>query len=228
VGGFEPALLKHMPRLRVFSYTPIEGLDAVYHGAPSAGLEQQLVQVLPQLQHLQQLQLICLVHWPSPSSYASLAASSQLKALVLEQCRLPAGAVQHMLAAGQKLQQLQRFEVVASEGNQAEVDHMIDPDLQTNLEYNTSLLQQDSLNLGPGDLAKLASCCPRLSDLKTIWCDLPGPAMGDAAGGAAPLLQLTALTALQVAGQYWNDAVVEGVLANMTGEVYSSRFNRQT
>jgi hypothetical protein len=58
-----------------------------------------------------------------------------------------------------------------------------------------------------------------LRELELIWCDLPGPARGEAAGEAAPLLQLTALTALQLAGQYWNDVVVESVLANMTGAV---------
>jgi hypothetical protein len=57
-----------MPQLRVFSYAPVEGLDAFYQKLPPADLEQQLVQVLPQLQNLQQLQLVCLTHWPSPSS----------------------------------------------------------------------------------------------------------------------------------------------------------------
>jgi hypothetical protein len=187
-------------------------------------LEQQLVEVLPQLQNLQHLQLEYLGYrgqWPSPSSCASLTASSQLTALVLVECRLPAGAAQHMFAAGQQLQQLQRLEVLASKGTQVLADHMAFPNLQNNLD-NASLLQPRSLNLGAGDLAMLASCCPRLHDLKTIWCDLPGPARGDAAGEAAPLLQSTALTALQVAGQYWNDAVVERVLAHMTGELISS------
>jgi hypothetical protein len=222
VGGFEPALLKQMPQLRVFSYTPTEGLDALFDEGPQANLEQQLVQVLPQLQSLQQLQLEYLAHWPSPSNCASLTASSKLTALLLMECRLPAGAVQHMFAAGQQLQQLQRLEVIASEGTQENVDHWACNDLQTSLEHNVSVLQPGSLKLGPGDLAKLVSCCPRFCELKTIWCDLPGPARGEAAGEAAPLLQLTALTALQVAGRYWNDAVVESVLANMTGEVNSS------
>jgi hypothetical protein len=181
-------------------------------------LEQQLVEVLPQLQ---QLQLERWMHWPSPSSCASLTASSQLTALVLKECRLAAGAVQDMFAAGQQLQQLQRLEVVASETYQ--VDFMFDPDLQNTLKFYAELLQPDSFNLGPGDLAKLTSCCPRLRDLRLIWCDLPEPARGEAAGAAAPLLQLTALTALWVAGQYWNDVVVERVLAKMTGEVNSSK-----
>jgi hypothetical protein len=224
VRGFEPAQLKQMPRLRILGYGCFNA-----HQGNDFGLEkQQLVEVLPQLQNLQQLQLESLLRWPSPSICASLTAHSQLTALVLMECSLPVGAVQHMFASGQQLQQLQRLEVVTSGYWQAEVDHLYSPlrhplELQTCLEYNASLLQADSLNVGPKDLAKLASCCPRFCELKMIWCDLPGPARGEAAGEAAPLLQLTALTALQVAGQYWNDAVVESVLAHMTGEVDSSR-----
>jgi hypothetical protein len=218
--GFEPVLLKQMPQLRVFSYFP--GYDREAHHDEGSDRVQQLVQVLPQRQNLQQLQLERLVEWPSPSSCASLTASTQLTALVLMECSLPAGAVQHMFAAGQQLQQLQRLEVVASEDNQAEVDHCQLGDLDFALEQNTGLLQRDSLNIGFGDLAKLASCCPRLRDLRLIWCDMPGPARG-AVSEAAPLLRLTALTALQVAGQYWNNVVVERVLAKMTGEVNSSR-----
>jgi hypothetical protein len=55
VRGFEPALLKQMPQLRVFIHEPGEGLAAAYAGPPDC--EQQLVQVLPQLRHLQHLQL---------------------------------------------------------------------------------------------------------------------------------------------------------------------------
>jgi hypothetical protein len=78
-----------------------------------------------------------------------------------------------MFAAGRQLQQLQRFEVVASEYAQADADFEIDPegylhDLQSSVEFNASLLQADSLNVGPGDLAKLTSCCPRLCNLQTI------------------------------------------------------------
>jgi hypothetical protein len=223
VSGFKPALLKQMPQLRMFSFRALEALEVVYEEPPPT-FEQQLVEVLPQLPQLQHLRLQYSSHWPSPSRCASLTASSQLTALILLDCSLPAGAVQHMFAAGQRLQQLQWIDVMAPqaaslEGNQAEVNHQFDPDLQITLDYNASLLQPDSLNLGPGDLAQLASCCPRLHGLQTIWCDLPGPARGEAAGEAAPLLQLTALTALEVAGQYWNDAVVESVLAKMTGEV---------
>jgi hypothetical protein len=55
-----------------------------------------------------------------------------------------------------------------------------------------------------------------------IWCDLPGPGSGEDVLEAAPLLQLTALSALQVAGRYWNDQAAEKVLAHMTGEVNSN------
>jgi hypothetical protein len=221
VGGFEPALLQQMPQLRVFSYTPLEVLEAD-HQWPPVDREQQLVEALPQLQHLQHLQLEYLVHWPSPSSCASLTASSQLTALVLRECRLPAGAVQHMFAAGQQLQQLQQLEVVASTDAQCDVDIEFNSDLQITIEHNARLLQPDSLNLGPGDLAKLASCCPGLRNLRLIWCDLPGPARGEAALEAAPLLQLTGLTALEVAGRYWNDQAAEKVLAHMTGVLHRS------
>jgi hypothetical protein len=213
VGGFEPALLKQMPQLRVFRYYPTEGEGTFYDGPPSH-LEQQLLELLPQLQHLH---LDCLVHWPSPSSCASLTASSQLTALLLMECRLPKGAVQHMFAAGQQLQQLQRIEAVASDVYQADVNHQ-----WSEPEYTARLLRRGSLIVGPGDLAKLASCCPRLRDLKMIWCDLPGPGSGEGTLEAAPLLQLTALTALQVAGRYWDDRAAEMVLAHMTGEVNSS------
>jgi hypothetical protein len=148
VGGFEPALLKQMPQLRVFRYYPTEGECAFWDGPPSR-LEGPLVELLPQLQHLQQLQLDCLVHWPSPSSCASLTASSQLTALILMECRLPKGAVQHMFAAGRQLHQLQRIEVVASGTYQADVNHQ----WAERVEYNAGLLQRGSLNVGPGDLA---------------------------------------------------------------------------
>jgi cellulase/cellobiase CelA1 len=207
VGGFEPALLKQMPKLRVFRYYPTEGEGAFYDGPPSH-LEQQLLELLPQLQHLQ---LDCLVHWPSPSSCASLTASSQLTALLLMECRLPKGAVQHMFAAGQ---QLQCIEAVASDVYQVDVNHQ-----WSEPQYTARLLRRGSLIVGPSDLAKLASCCPRLRDLKMIWCDLPGPGSGEGTLEAAPLLQLTAL---QVAGRYWDDRTAEKVLAHMTGEVNSS------
>jgi hypothetical protein len=216
--GLEPALLKQMTQLRVFSYAPSEARNALYYGPVL--LEHQLVEVLPQLQNLQHLQLDRLVRWPSPTSCASLAASSQLTALILIECRLPAGAVQHLFAAGQQLQQVQQIKVVAADDYQEDINHKrIEPD------YKAGVLQESSLNLGPGDLAKLASCCPRLRDLSLIWCDLPGPSSGKDALEAAPLLQLTALTALQVAGRHWNDAVVESVLANMTGEVAAPTVN---
>jgi hypothetical protein len=211
-------LLKQLPQLREFSYGPKGAFDAE---APF-DVEQQLVEVLPQLQNLQWLQLERVGLWESPSSCASLTASRQLTALVLIECGLPAGAVQHMFGAGQQLQQLQVLEV-APPLDMYEVDYV-----QGTLEHNASLLQPDSLQLGPGDLKKLASCCPRLCSLRVIWCDLPGPAEGEAASEAVPLLQLTALTALRVAGQYWNDPVVEKALANMTGEVNSSLFAAAT
>jgi hypothetical protein len=220
VYGFEPALLKQMPQLRVFSFTPLEPFlqePILQEDGPLIDREQQLVQVLPQLQHLQQLRLQALRHWPSPSSCASLTASSELTGLVLMECRLPAGAVQHMFAAGQQLQQLQQIEVVASDMDQDDICH-----LQQTLTYIAGILRPDSLNLGPGDLAKLASCCPRLRELSVVWCDLSGPEQDGAAVEAAPLLQLAALTKLGVAGRYWNDRVSEMVLARMTGGRNSS------
>jgi hypothetical protein len=224
VGGCEPALLLLMPQLHVFSYTPVEVFEAD-HEWPPVDREQQLVEVLPQLQHLQDLQLEYLVHWPSPSSCASLTASSQMTALVLTECRLPAGAAQHMFAAGQQLQQLQHLEVIAAMDTRENERHQYNPDLQITIEHNSALLRPDSLKLGPGDLSKLASCCPRLRDLSLIWCDVPGPGRGEAALEAAPLLQLTALTSLEVAGQYWNDQAAEKVLKHMTGVLYSSHIH---
>jgi hypothetical protein len=96
IAGFEPAVMQHMPELRVFSFVHLDEREEPL----LKGFEQQLVETLPQLQHLQHLQLEGVMHWPSPSSCAALTASSNLTALLLADCSLPSNAARHMSQQG--------------------------------------------------------------------------------------------------------------------------------
>jgi hypothetical protein len=63
---------------------------------------------------------------------------------------------------------------------------------------------------GAGDVERLVRCCP---GLERLWM----PGLVQAGVDVSGLLQLTALTGLFVGGAVWDDAVVESVLAGMTG-----------
>jgi hypothetical protein len=209
VYGFQPAVMQHMQQLRVFSF----GFNKAPEEA-TGEIEAQLVQVLPQLQRLQQLQLQCLVDWPSASSCTSITASSNLTALQLMDCSLPDDAVQHMFAVGQQLQQLQRVAVGTERIIQEPEDVFGTPAApQDQLEG----VKEHSLNLGPAEISDLASCCPRLRELHTIWCQGSGQRGVTHASQLAPLLQLMGLTKLGVGGGAWTDELVETMLGLVTG-----------
>jgi hypothetical protein len=70
--------------------------------------------------------------------------------------------------------------------------------------------------VAPGEILTLVESCPRLQHLSIVW------ASADiSTNELQQLLQVTALTALHCAGDGWDDAAAEGVLAHMTGATSS-------
>jgi hypothetical protein len=168
---------------------------------------ESFLEQLPKLQQLQHLELHDVVDEASAAaSYAALTSSSQLTALQLTDCSIPYGAARHMFAAGRQLQQLQQLEINASYGNHYQYA------LGTE---RTEEMQSHSLVLGPGDLQRLISCCPRLKQLGLIWADEDARAATD---DLRLLQQLTGLTGLTVGGAHVGNQAARHVLKRLTGE----------
>jgi hypothetical protein len=132
------------------------------------------------------------------ANYAALTASPHLKGFELTNCRMAAAAAQHMFPAGRVRPQLQRMRI-AGTAQDRWANHQADGYL--------------GLVLGPGDAAQLVSCCPQLQEL--------GPVMVrqyTAPQHLQPLVQLSALTRLQIGGAACDDALAEHMLAHLTGE----------
>jgi hypothetical protein len=160
-------------------------------------------------------------------NYAGLTASSRLTCLRIESCSLiegaaatAAAAVQQMFGAGQQLPHLHTMLVAASPLPELEVSpsqtvsHSRYPDegYQDLFEEDVKHMPKHSLVLGPGDAARIVQCCPNLRSLGALVVG-----EGVVVSELAPLLLLTQLTCLGIAGGGCDDAVAGRVLARMSG-----------
>jgi hypothetical protein len=159
-----------------------------------------------QLQQLRRLELREVSEIASAADYAALTASSQLQALVLLDCGMAATAAEHMFTAGRSLPhptQLwvspDRFWPAMADLADAWLEHAAD-------------LRDCSLVVGPANIGRLVACCPALQGLGTLVLE-----DGCVASDLAPLLQLTALSWLDIGGPGCDNAATQ-VLAAMTGE----------
>jgi hypothetical protein len=171
---------------------------------------QRMPNTLAALQHLQQLRRLELrevSEIASAADYAALTASSQLQALELLDCGMAATAAEHMFAAGRSLPHLTelcvspaRFWPAMADLADAWLEHAAD-------------LRDCSLVVWPAVVRQMVACCPALHGLGTLVLE-----EGIVASDLAPLLQLTALTWLDIGGPDCDNAATQ-VLAAMTGEV---------
>jgi hypothetical protein len=171
--GFRLEVIARMPRLRWLDLS-VEVLNA-----PPWGIS-DVVAMLPQLQHLQRLQLYGMQYWPAvaaaenaaaaagtaaaeaaaaaadaeaAASCAALTASTNLMKLRLEDCRLPEGAVRHMFPASQWLPFLQVLDISCGEGT---LEGFLFHEEPSNREVSScSLVIKQS-----EDLSLLVDCCP--------------------------------------------------------------------
>jgi hypothetical protein len=197
VAGFDAAALAGLQQL---SSLTLGGEDCT-----PLDMESFLAQ-LPKLQQLQHLELHDVQDEASAASYGALTSSSQLTALRMIDCSIPYGAAQHMFAAGRQLQQLQHLEVNASDAVHCQYA------LGT---VERRVMQSHSLVLGPGNLQRLVTCCPRLTQLALIWPDNNASSAADDLG---LLLQLTGLTGLTIGGAHVDTLAARHVLKHLTGE----------
>jgi hypothetical protein len=173
---------------------------------------------LSALQALQHLEALCIysldftdpedVPAPAPEAYAALTASSHLTHLALECCELPEGAVQHMFQSGQQLPSLKRLYFM---------NYVEDYDFEE-LEwiekwYDDAALEKHCLVIGPGDMGPLVRCCQALNCLRSVSIEAAVPV-----SELKALLELTALTDLNIGGAGCGDAAAEHVLSKLTGE----------
>jgi hypothetical protein len=171
---------------------------------------QRMPNTLAARQHLQQLRRLELrevSNIASAADYAALTASSHLQALVLLDCDMAATAAEHIFAAGRSLPHLtelcispDRFWPAMADLADAWLEHAAD-------------LRDCSLVVGPAVVGRLVACCPALHGLGTLVLE-----EGVVASDLAPLLQLTALSWLDIGGPGCDNAATQ-VLAAMTGEV---------
>jgi hypothetical protein len=164
---------------------------------------------LPQLQQLQHLELHdveAVEDVASAASYAALTTSSHLTTLRLIDCSISRGAAQHMFAAGRQLQQLQQLDIGASDTVHSHYASGVE---------GRQRMKNCSLVLGSGDLQRLVTCCPNLTQLALIW---PAEDMSSAAVDLRLLLQLTRLTGLTFGGAHVDNQAAKQVLQRMTGE----------
>jgi hypothetical protein len=199
--GFSPAFAATARQLRVFT------LDANALPRTSGNANG----VVAALSNLQQMRYLCLSSVGTQDvsaavSCAGLTASSHLEELLLLDCQLPEGAQQHMFVAGKRLHQLThlwwgRWAEAGGGYSASEKQKAL-----------RELSRSDCFAIGPGDAARMASCCPALRDLSSLWAD-----SSVLCGELQCLVQLTALTRLTVGGSGWDDAAAEAVLAHMTG-----------
>ncbi|WIA31979.1 hypothetical protein OEZ86_002833 [Tetradesmus obliquus] len=162
--------------------------------------------MLPQLQHIRSVILEEMQGAAAASDYAALTASSQLEKLQLTMCGIAGSAAEHMFAAGRLLPQLHSISI------QSEFEN---PWFPTEDKDSDDEDDDCALVLGPGDAARLAACCPGLQALGTLAVEADVTA-----ADLLPLLQLTALTRLELGGHGCGDDVAQQVLAKMTGLVH--------
>jgi hypothetical protein len=161
-----------------------------------------LAELLPELQHLRQLRRLILTDIEgraSAADYAALTASTHLTCLAIAGCDMAAAAAaQHMFTPQRRLPKLVELDV------SADID-------------NTTAAQLERWSLDAADLLRMAACCPAAQDIRCLRLQ-----EGIEADALLPLLQLTALTVLQVSGQGCTDAVAEHALSLLTGAVILS------
>jgi hypothetical protein len=168
---------------------------------------QDVLPVLLQLQQLQDLVLNMFLGEADAELYAALTASTQLRSLELVGCWMAATAAQYMFADGQSLPYLTKLCIRTHEL----WPHMADADSEWR--EGLDVLLEESLGVGPADVARLVQCCPNLQELRMlvlsndVTCD-----------DVASLLQLTSLTYLGVDGAGCTDAVAEQLLWKLTGK----------
>jgi hypothetical protein len=133
-----------------------------------------------------------------------------------------AATAQQVFGAGQQLPHLQTVLVAASPLPELEVppsqtvSHSRYPDegYEDLKEEDPASMPKHSLVLGPGDAARIVQCCPNLRSLGALVVG-----EGVTALKLAPLLLLTQLTCLGIAGEGCDDAVAAQVLARLTSEL---------
>jgi hypothetical protein len=164
---------------------------------PSENLVLEKMPVLPmlvQLQYLRTIHLDCMASAADVADYAALTANSQLEELWLENLSLAAPAIAHIFPVGRRLPQLRTLQTAG-------------------LNVLWDEFEKRGLLLGPSSAGQIAACCPALQALGVLIVDT-----ALAAADLQPLLQLSALTHLELGGEGCDDAVAEQLLAKLTGE----------
>jgi hypothetical protein len=139
---------------------------------------------------------------------AALTVNSQMTALRLEDCWIPAGVLRHFFPASMRLRFLQVLSIDASHDS-------LERTFQDKIEHQ-EVIRRASLLVNPGDIALLVECCPDLRELSTLWVDdsVDGKLV---LGELQCLLSLQQLTRLGVGGLAWGNEAAESLLAELTG-----------
>jgi hypothetical protein len=203
--AFEPALLSCLTGLTSFKLEQEDMVDLEFRFEPQdeAG-EVALLDVLPQLQQLKQLQLIGVLGWPPHeqiSTYAALLAASGLTELSLVDDYLDSNFGKAVFAHGVRLPLLRRLRMGCGCGDS--IDDLM------SVAYSGLSEPYEEWPLGCGDVDSLVRCCPNLQQLWLTTVVAPGTPM-DA------LTAFTGLTELAVGGDVIDDAVAVNVLGHMT------------
>jgi hypothetical protein len=172
-----PAALLRMPQLQQLR------LD----GQGFISMEDMLT-ALSQLQQMVYMALRDFRGVAPAACYAALTASPYLKGFELTSCRMAAAAAQHMFPPGRLCPQLQRMRI-------AEYDRWPVEGRASDRWADDQAGGYLGLVIGPPDAAELVSCCPQLQELGPVMVG-PGTTFED----LQPLVQLSALTRLQIGG----------------------------
>jgi hypothetical protein len=122
-----PAALRLMPQL--YGVTCIEselhdGMRFYQRGHLVCGSHaEQLCSTLPDLKHLQHIELSGFCHPLEAAGYTALTAGTQLTALIMANWSPPPGAARHMFAPGRKLPGLQRLQIRVADNFRVHYSH---------------------------------------------------------------------------------------------------------
>jgi hypothetical protein len=221
-----------IPPTALASMTQLQRLDLAQCLVSPAGLSNDaaadsagaatLLDLVPKLQHLQQLQLtvprLCNVSTPF-TAFSALTASSRLTELAMAaegKPPLPADAVQRMFAPGKKLLQLKHVDISVRES--AYINFCIDADGLAGIVTCYPALERLDIAgvVAPGVdysvLLQLPASCSKL--------DVGGPSLTDSAAGV--LAQLTDLRDLSL---FESSAISNQGLATLTALQGLTRLN---
>jgi hypothetical protein len=214
-GGIDPSLISSMQQLRVLSLRGAMFRDSQQHGDQAAAAAAPLCRLLDALSQLSKLESLAIISTSQgevqalpahdTAKYSALlSASAHLTQLQLcwegeGSWLLPEDCWQHVFAAGVQRPQLKELWVGIP---QRVLEDQVLDDLAEAIVAGACV--------GPGDVDRLAQCCPALEYLSV-------PGMVQVEEHLDPLTALTALTGLFVGGEAVSDDAISSALAPLTG-----------